>query len=67
MEYEWDGMRKIPWSAVIDMHLNHTLAGCFYLYPDGTEAEIQADYKTEDIVKHHENGGEFGLEKLQHG
>lgn len=63
MAYEWDGMRKIPWGAVVEMFDGKNLTGCYYLHPDGTETEIGEDYTWQDILKHHENGGEFGLEK----
>jgi len=63
MAYEWEGMRKIPWSSVIEMHENNTLVGCYMLYEDNTEGMIDPNYKWDDIVRHHMSGGEFGLEK----
>lgn len=63
MAYTWDGMKKVEWEEVILKHENGGgLAGYFYLHDDGTEAVIEEGYSWSDIVKHHENGDEFGME-----
>ena len=64
MAYTWDGMKKVEWKEIVLKHKNGGgLAGYFYLYDDGTEAAIEEGYSWSDITKHHENGGEFGMEK----
>lgn len=63
MGYEWDGMKKLSWEEVKEAHENHYLdsIGCFFLYDDGTEAQFY-EYEWSEIEKHHQNGGEFGIE-----
>lgn len=63
MGYTWKGMQKIDWEEVESRHENGELAGCFCLYGDGTESVIEEGYLWDNIVKHYENGGEFGREK----
>lgn len=63
MAYTWDGMKKVEWKEIVLKHKNGGgLAGYFYLYDDGTEAAIEEGYSWSDIMKHHEDGGEFGRE-----
>ncbi len=61
--YGWQGMRKMSWQEVNKLARKGELAGRFFLYDDGTEAEISADYQLEDIVAHYQAGGEFGEER----
>lgn len=60
MAYKWIGMRIIPWDEVQELHKNGKLAGCYRLYPDNSEGQIDSGYTWEEMVKHHDNGGEFG-------
>lgn len=63
MGYTWTGMKKISWDEVKDLDKKGELVGCFYLYDDESEGMIEADYNFDDIKKHYECGGEFGIEK----
>ena len=62
MAYKWLGMRIIPWDEVQELHEKGKLAGYYRLYDDDSEGQIESDYSWDDIVKHHEYGGEFGYE-----
>lgn len=62
MAYNWPGMRKLSWDEVNELARRGELIGIYKLYDDGTEAAIEADYTLEEIVEHHQNGGEFGEE-----
>lgn len=62
MEYKWLGMRTLKWEEVKELHENNELAGCYKLYPDGTEGQIDSGYDWKDIEHHYENGGGFGEE-----
>lgn len=63
MAYKWTGMRKLDWEEVKKLHENGGLVGCFKLYPDGSEGQIESGYDWRDIEAHHLNGGGFGSEK----
>lgn len=62
MEYRWLGMRTLTWEEVKELHEKNELAGCYKLYPDGTEGQIDSGYDWKEIAKHYENGGGFGEE-----
>lgn len=62
MAYKWLGMRVIPWDEVQELHKEGELAGCYRLYPDNSEGQIDRGYSWDEMVKHHDNGGEFGEE-----
>lgn len=62
MAYNWPGMRKILWDEVKELIKNNEIVGCFKLYDDKTETLIETDYDLDDLIAHHENGGEFGEE-----
>jgi len=62
MGYKWKGMRKMAWEEVQIKAETGEIVGCFYLYEDGTEAEIGADYTLEKLEDHYNCGGEFGEE-----
>lgn len=62
MGYNWPGMRKIPWEEVKELIKSNEIVGCFKLYDDKTEGMIEEGYDLDDIINHHENGGEFGEE-----
>ena len=62
MAYKWLGMKKISWKEVQELHEKGELAGCYRLYDDDTEGQIEADYSWDEIIAHHEQGGEFGYE-----
>ena len=63
MGYSWGGMHKLTWNEVKEMHKKGELDGCYKLYDDDTESEIGSGYDfIDDILEHHENGGEFGME-----
>ena len=62
MEYRWLGMRVLKWEEVKALHEKGELAGCYKLYPDGTEGQIGSVYDWSDIERHYENGGGFGDE-----
>lgn len=62
MAYKWLGMKKISWEEVRELHEKGELAGCYRLYDDDSEGQIETDYSWDDIVAHHECGGEFGYE-----
>ena len=60
MFYKWLGMRVIPWDEVQVLHKKGELVGCYRLYPDNSEGQIDRGYSWDEMVKHHDNGGEFG-------
>lgn len=62
MDCGWDRL-KMPWEKVKEAHEKHYLdsIGCFFLYSDGTESQFY-DYEWSEIEKHHQDGGEFGIE-----
>ena len=62
MGYTWSGMKKISFEEVMQRHKQDELVGCFKLYDDESESQIEPDYKLEDIIRHYNNGGEFGIE-----
>ncbi len=62
MSYNWAGMQKLSYEEVKQLHMRGDLCGCFFLYDDNSESTIFAPYIWEDVVKHYENGGEFGIE-----
>ena len=62
MAYTWTGMRKLSWEEVKEIHADGGLAGYFFLYPDGSENQIESGYDWKDIEAHHLTGGEFGDE-----
>lgn len=64
MEYRWLGMRVLKWNEVKALHEKGKLTGCYKLYPDGTEGQIDSGYDWGEIERHYENGGGFG-EELQ--
>ena len=66
MGYHWDGIEKIPWDTIREMHRNgESLCGLFFLYDDDTETMILSSTSWAEIVEHHENGGEFGKERAE--
>ena len=67
MSYIWKGMKKLAWDEVKQLHKSGKLVGCFRLYNDDTEGMIESDYDfIDDILSHHEKGGEFGMEKSKY-
>ncbi len=64
MAYNWEGIEKIPWVTIQAMARDgKSLCGLFFLYDDNTETMILTNTSWDDIVEHHEKGGEFGKEK----
>ena len=59
MEYKWLGMRTLTLEEVKEMHEKGELVGCYKLYPDGTETQIDSGYDWKDIESHYKNGGGF--------
>lgn len=55
-------MIEVSFDKVKKLHEKGELTGVFYMYPDGTEGQIDSNYKWEDIVRHYEAGGKFGEE-----
>lgn len=62
MAYEWSGIQKVSFEEVVRLHNANELCGYLKLYDDNTECYLDENYEWEEIVKHHENGGEFGFE-----
>lgn len=62
MEYKWLGMRVLEWNEVKELHEKGELTGCYKLYPDGTEGQIDSGYDWSEIECHYKNGGGFGEE-----
>lgn len=62
MGYNWKGMRKLSWDEVKEYIRKGYIVGCFRLYEDGTEGMIEREYDLDDLIQHHEAGGEFGEE-----
>lgn len=62
MAYTWNGMKKLSLDEAQKIHRSSGLAGCFLLYPDGTEGEIGSDYSWSEIEEHYLRGGEIGKE-----
>lgn len=62
MGYTWAGMKKISFDEVMQRHEKDELVGCFRLYDDDTEGQIDPGYDIQDIIEHYERGGEFGIE-----
>ena len=59
--YCWLGMRVMDSKEVDTLYQQGKLNGCYKLYPDGTEAEIDG-ITLQEIADHYNNGGEFGEE-----
>ena len=57
--YTWEGMRRISLIEARRLHESISLNGFYYLYPDGTEGEIDG-YDWGDILNHYGYGGEIG-------
>lgn len=62
MEYRWLGMRVLTLEEVNALYQKGKLDGCYKLYPDGTETEIDG-ITLQEIADQYNNGGGFG-EKL---
>lgn len=65
MAYQWLGMRVLDSEEVDILYQKGKLDGCYKLYPDGTEAEIDG-ITLQEIVDHYNSGGEFGKELEKH-
>jgi len=52
--YNWEGMKEISYQDALTS--NKTV---YLLYQDNTEAEAES---LEDITRHYNNGGKFGIE-----
>lgn len=61
IEYRWLGMRVLGSEEVDILYQNGKLDGCYKLYPDGTESQIEG-ITLQEIADHYNNGGEFGEE-----
>ncbi len=61
MEYKWLGMRVLGSEEVDILYQQGKLDGCYKLFTDGTEAQID-DITLQEIADHYNNGGEFGEE-----
>ena len=61
MVYKWLGMRVLDSEEVTLLYEKGALAGCYKLFPDGTESEITEITKGE-IKEHYNCGGAFGEE-----
>ncbi|MGL5254547.1 MAG: hypothetical protein ACRC9L_06100 [Brevinema sp.] len=63
-EYRWKGMTKIPYEQVLESIKKGKVDFALWLYPDDTEAYIESDEVTQEMIEeHHHAGGEFGIEK----
>ena len=60
MAYTWEGMKKISFYEVKEMWRKGN-KGFYRLYEDETEASVELD-TWDDIKKHYDLGGEFGIE-----
>lgn len=61
MAYKWLGMRVLEMEEVDALYRTGKLDGCYKLYPDGTEAEING-ITLREILDHYRMGGGFGKE-----
>lgn len=61
MKYKWLGMRVLDSEEVDILYRQGKLCGCYKLFPDGTEAQIDG-ITLQEIADHYNNGGEFGEE-----
>lgn len=61
--YTWPGMKKITWAEVNELAMKGKLVGCYLLYGDNTEGMITIHTNLEEIMKHYNDGGEFGIER----
>ncbi len=61
MAYKWLGMRVLDSEEVDILYQQGKLVGCYKLFPDGTEAQIDG-ITLQEIADHYNNGGEFGEE-----
>lgn len=61
MKYKWLGMRVLDSEEVDILYQQGKLDGCYKLFPDGTEAQIDG-ITLQEIADHYNNGGEFGEE-----
>lgn len=59
--YKWLGMRVLDSEEVDILYQQGKLDGCYKLFPDGTEAQIDG-ITLQEIADHYNNGGEFGEE-----
>jgi len=55
-------MQIIPWERVKELHEKGELVGCYQLYQDNSEKQIEEGYTWLEIQRHYEDGGEFGEE-----
>ncbi len=56
--YLWDGMKEVSYNEALKLFDENK---CVYLlYEDNTEAQVE---NNDDITKHYNNGGLFGIEK----
>lgn len=60
MTYIWEGMKKISFEEVKQLCLDG-IGGFYLIYPDNTEADAYGS-TWEEIERHYNNGGEFGIE-----
>lgn len=61
MKYKWLGMRVLDSEEVNILYQDGRLDGCYKLFPNGTEAQIDS-ITLQEIADHYNNGGEFGEE-----
>ena len=61
MAYKWLGMKVLSSEEVDELYQKGELNGCYRLYSDGTESEIDG-ISLQEIADHYNNGGEFGEE-----
>lgn len=62
MSYDKKGMRKLSYEEVKKRVEKEEIAGCYFLYSDGTESVIDEGNVWPEIKQHIDNGGEIGEE-----
>lgn len=61
--YRWKGIKTLSEIEINRRLETGDLIGCYLLYPDGTKSLVEENTTKEDIYKHYNRGGEFGVEK----
>ena len=60
--YTWEGMRILPREEAISRFYKGELLGCYYCYPDDTEAQIDEAVSFTRLMEYLDMGIQIGIE-----